>query len=332
MKDIKTITSMRPFTMEDAPAVVDLFNACSQALYGRDEFELNQFTTELTAPGMNITEMVRVLVDTEGTIIGYVDVWDTISPHVVKYVWAVLHPDHWDDQQYHDMLAWGEDLARKRIPLAPEGSRVVMSQGASSKDLRRKNALESYGYQLVRHFFRMEISFDETPQQPILPAGITIAPIDLEFELTDALIALEEGFRDHWGHVDQPIEEVLANWKHKMEHDQNFDPSLWFLAKSGSQIAGVCYCTPKTVEDPLKGWVNLLCVRKPWRRMGLGKALLLNAFNVFYQRGKKSAGLGVDSNSLTNATRLYEKAGMIVTEQFDVYEIDLREGIDLATP
>lgn len=79
------------------------------------------------------------------------------------------------------------------------------------------------------------------------------------------------------------------------------------------------------------GWVSQLCVRKPWRQQGLGMALLLTAFNEFYRRGKKRAGLGVDATSLTNATRLYEKAGMHVTQKYNTYELELRPGKDLAT-
>jgi len=39
----------------------------------------------------------------------------------------------------------------------------------------------------------------------------------------------------------------------------------------------------------------------------------------------------VDAASLTNATRLYEKAGMHVTRQYDTYEKELRPGKSLAT-
>jgi hypothetical protein len=60
-------------------------------------------------------------------------------------------------------------------------------------------------------------------------------------------------------------------------------------------------------------------------------AFLLTAFCEFYQRGKKRAGLGVDATSLTNATRLYEKAGMHVTQKYDTYELELRPGKDLMT-
>ena len=49
-------------------------------------------------------------------------------------------------------------------------------------------------------------------------------------------------------------------------------------------------------------WVNQLCVRRPWRRRGLGLAMLHHCFGEFYRRGKQRVGLGVDATSLTNAT------------------------------
>lgn len=324
-------TKLRPFNLEDAQATVDLFNACSQALFGWDNCDLNDLMNEWTSPGMVVEEMIRVLEDEHGKIIGYIDVWDISQPHVTKYVFGVLHPVHWDDVRYREMLIWAEGLARERINLAPQGTRVVMSQGISNKDIQRKKALESYGFELVRHFVQMEIDFKEKPLAPELPAEITVMPIDIDTEFEDALLAMDDGFKDHWGHVERPIEEVLTQWQHFLENDQDFDPTLWFLAKSGDQIAGICRCNAKTVEDPDMGWVNQLCVRKPWRRQGLGMALLLTAFNEFYQRGKKRGGLAVDAASLTNATRLYEKAGMQVTQQFDTYEMELRPGRDLAT-
>ena len=331
METTTLTTKLRPFTLGDAQAAVDLFNACSQALYGWDDCELDNLINDWTSPGMHVEEMIRVLEDESGKIIGYIDVWDITKPHVTKYVWGVLHPNHWDDVVYRDMLVWAEGLARERINLAPMGTRVIMSQGTSNTDIRRKRSLESYGYELVRNFFRMEIDFKHKPLPPQLPAGITVMPIDIVSELKDALIAMDDGFKDHWGHVERPIEEVLVQWQHFLENDKDFDPSLWFLAKSSDQIAGICRCGAKTVEDPDMGWVNQLCVRKPWRRQGLGMALLLTAFNEFYQRGKKRAGLAVDAASLTNATRLYEKAGMQVTQQYDTYELELRPGKDLAT-
>ena len=322
---------LRPFTLEDAQAVVDLSNACTQAFFGWDEFSLDQMFNDWSAPGINLEEVARVLEDSDGKIIGYVDIWDTTSPHVSKFAYAVMHPAHWDDALYTKMLTWAEACSRSRIHLAPVGSRVTLSQGVWSNDLQRKKSMEAYGYTIVRHFFHMEISLDNPPSEPRIPNSITIRPINFENEFTDAIIALQVGFADHWGHVDTPFEEYLADWQHYISNDKDFDPSLWYLALDGEDIAGVCRCNPKTVEDSNKGWISQLCVLKPWRRQGLGIALLQTAFNEFYQRGNKRVELAVDASSITNATRLYEKVGMHITRQFDTYELELRPGKDLTT-
>ena len=56
--------------------------------------------------------------------------------------------------------------------------------------------------------------------------------------------------------------------------------------------------------------VELLGVRRPWRRRGLGMALLRQAFYLFQQKGFTEAELGVDAESRTNAVALYERGGM----------------------
>jgi mycothiol synthase len=97
----------------------------------------------------------------------------------------------------------------------------------------------------------------------------------------------------------------------------DFDPSLWFLAFDGDQLAGVVIGFVRGAET---GWVRGLGVRRPWRGRGLGLALLQQAFAAFYGRGLRTVGLGVDAQSPTGATRLYERAGMHVTERYDTME------------
>ena len=116
-----------------------------------------------------------------------------------------------------------------------------------------------------------------------------------------------------------------------IESKEEFDPTVWFLAMEGDEIAAVCLCAPRMGDNPEMGVVDELAVRRPWRRRGLGTALLHHAFGEFYHRGHKQVGLGVDAESLTGATRLYEKAGMRVAQQFARYEKELRPGKELGT-
>ncbi|QFT87491.1 Mycothiol acetyltransferase [Bacillus sp. THAF10] len=74
-------------------------------------------------------------------------------------------------------------------------------------------------------------------------------------------------------------------------------------------------------EDGL--FIDLLGVKRAYRKHGIGKALLLHAFATAYQRNQKTILLYVDSDSLTNANRLYEHVGMKAHSQTAVYVKEL---------
>lgn len=144
---------------------------------------------------------------------------------------------------------------------------------------------------------------------------------------------LEDAFADHWGHVDRPFEEAFARWQHEALNGPHYDPELFFLVEdtSNGELAAAAWCWPQINEDPEMGWVHMLGVDRAYRRQGVGLALLLHTFGEFYRRGRPRVGLAVDAESLTGATRLYERAGMSVAQERIVFEKVLREGVDLAT-
>jgi ribosomal protein S18 acetylase RimI-like enzyme len=174
----------------------------------------------------------------------------------------------------------------------------------------------------------MMIDLLEQPAAPQLPENITIRPMHDLDELPAIVNANQDAFRDHWGFIEQSQEFLLAEWKHRVETTPYFDPDLWFLAVDGGQIAGFCLCWPKRGDNEQLGWVSTIGVRRPWRRRGFGLALLQHSFVELYRRGKNKVGLGVDAESLTGATRLYEKAGMRVVRRVDKYEKELRPGAE----
>jgi len=115
----------------------------------------------------------------------------------------------------------------------------------------------------------------------------------------------------------------FENWRLRIETDYH-DPGLWFLAWDGNQLAGVTICRFKGSA----GWISTLGVRQPWRKQGLGRALLQQAFSEFYRRGARIIELAVDAQNLTGATRIYERAGMRVEHEFVIFEKELRPGTE----
>jgi mycothiol synthase len=166
----------------------------------------------------------------------------------------------------------------------------------------------------------MITDLEEKPPEPEWPTGIQLSIYKDNPDFKIVYGAIDEAFEDHWGHVEsEDEEERLERFRHSIENDETFDPELFFLAMDGAEIAGAAMCSPRFGGDPETGIVETLGVRRPWRRRGIALALLHHAFGELYRRGHKHIGLDVDTQNLSGATQLYEKAGIHVAEEFTFY-------------
>ena len=113
--------------------------------------------------------------------------------------------------------------------------------------------------------------------------------------------------------------------------EDDFDPSLWFLAYDGdeSTVVGLCVCHASAPGDPDRARISDVGVRPAWRRRGIGRALLLHAFGVLAERGIEGAILTVDTENKSGAPALYEGVGMRSVRANHTYVKELRSGIDL---
>jgi mycothiol synthase len=340
--------NLRPATLDDLEAAVEVFNACSRELIGvENKYTVEETGLEWREPGFDLQIDTRLAIGPDGRVAAYCEVWNPDEPYVIAYCWGRVLPEFTGLGIGSYLMDWGESRAREAIQKAPPEARVALRAFSLTSDEKAVRLFTRAGLTRVRYFFRMVIGFEDPPPEPEWPAGIsvrtlpdwvnesgeTINAVGGSSKTRAAVQAIRESFQDHWGYVDRPFEEEYARWVHMMENDKEFDPSLWFLALDGDDIAGVSYCKPKVDDDHEMGLVQTLGVRRPWRKRGLGLALLQHSFCEFYRRGLRKAGLGVDAENLTGALRLYEKAGMRSdpARQFSVYEKELRPGIDLST-
>jgi mycothiol synthase len=193
-----------------------------------------------------------------------------------------------------------------------------------------RKLFEKLGYKHLRSSYHMLIEMDAPVPDPMFPEGITLRTYQTEADAEAIYLAVEDSFRDHFGFVEEPLEQGLKRFKH-FWLGEDADKTLLFMAMDGDQVAGINLCREHSFDDPDMGWVGTLGVRRPWRKRGLGLALLRHSFNEFYRRGKRKVGLGVDAQNLTGALRLYEGAGMHVHQTFDQYEKELRPGVEIST-
>jgi mycothiol synthase len=85
-------------------------------------------------------------------------------------------------------------------------------------------------------------------------------------------------------------------------------------------------CNAKLVERDDTGRVGSMFVRPPYRRQGIGRALMLSAFQAFWQRGVRRVILDTDTHSFTAAPRFYAHLGMRPYRWEFLYEKEVRPG------
>lgn len=319
----------RPAQMADLEAALDTINAYSLALTGVAEDTSESLKLYWQSAGFHLDSDTLMILTPQGQVAGYTEFWDRGEPHARLIGWSCVHPEHWRRGLGKYLLEWSIERGRRNVVKAPEGTQVVLQHIAWSTNQDAARLFTARGFQYVRSNYIMRIEFDQPPQPPALPEGITIRAINGEEEFRAALFTAHQAFKDHWGNTNQPFEDYYQRHKHHVENDPHYDPALWFIALENEEIAGVSLCSLFSAEDPDMAWVGTLGVLRPWRKRGIGLALLQHSFAEFYRRGKLRAGLGVDASSLTGAVRLYEHAGMHVLRKLDIYELELRPGIEI---
>ncbi|MCP4540755.1 MAG: GNAT family N-acetyltransferase [Chloroflexi bacterium] len=319
----------RSATMDDLKAVVTLCNACSMKEIGKLVVKENELRTEWNMPSINLETDTWAVLAPSDELVGYVG-WRDCAPHVTFWANAYVHPKYEGRLIGTHLRQWADERARHSAIKAPEGARVVSRCEMHSTNMAAQALLRQHDYKVVRHFLNMVIEMDAPPPEPVLPEGIIIRPLVREREMHALVAASRESFKDHWGFVERPIEDDLAEWGTWLD-DPTVDESLWFVAMDGDEIVGFSLCLGIVAEGPDVGHVAELAVRRAWRRRGIALAMLQHSFGELYGRGKTVVTLGVDGQSLTGATALYERAGMHVRRRALCFEKELRPGKDLTT-
>lgn len=323
--------TVRGAGLDDVEPSLELYNHWSQAVIHEDEItDPVAIRNEWVSPGFDPGRDIRLVFSPAGTLVGYIEVWTTAKPPVHPWIWGRVHPDYEGLGLGTWMLQWAERRACQALKEIPEEARFGPRIGIYRPAEKSKKLFEDMGYGFIRSSYRMQTDLNTPPLRPVWPEGITVRTYDPETDAEAVYRADTESFRDHFGFVEELYEEGFARFKHFMTGYESFDPTLWFLAVEGDQIAGICLCRPNSYEDPDLGFVSTLGVKREWRKRGIGLALLHHAFAEFYHRGKRKAGLGVDAENLTGALRLYEKAGMHVHMAFDLYEKVIRSGREIS--
>jgi mycothiol synthase len=304
-------------TREDAEEVEILISECQVADTGESDMSVEELLDDWHT--LDLDEEAVILTSPDGRIAAYADVFN--RSFVIVSIYGYVHPDYRGVGLGSYLVGWGERWTRDHMPQAPQNARVVVQHYINSANAAARRLLEKSGYAPLRGIYVMETLLEDPPPVPHWPADISVRTFVPGRDERAVYEAVEDSFRDLWGRPRNPFERFV-----KETQKETFDPSLWFLATDGDEIAGLTLCKRLAGE----GWVDVVGVRRPWRNRGLGLALLRHAFTEYHRRGTHRVSLSVDAESITGAPRLYGRAGMRVRESYIIHLKELRPGVDLS--
>ncbi len=319
---VATNFEIRNVAQAELKAIIELVQLVDLDEFGETDFTEGDVQEEWVTPGFDLEKDAWAVYNTQNLLIGYASL--SHAGELASYCMGFVRPDFYGQGIGPMLVRLAETRARECLHKAPPEGRVTINNFINGRNKAARNLLEREGYNLARTFWRMRIDLEAEPAEPQWPEGITFRNMQPETDAFAVYEAVEEAFSDHWGHLPRPFEE----WKETRINVPSFDPALWVLALDSNNTVAAFSLGKFTSEG---GWINTLGTRRAWRGKGLGKAVLQQAFLDFYRLGKKRVELSVDSDSLTGATKLYEKAGMQAVHEYARFTKVLRDGPELST-
>ena len=296
----------------DLPQVLALAQASDVALIGETDWTEADLREEWEEYDL---ERDVFLLELDGRLAGYAAFERKGGGRML--VDGYVHPELTGRGVGAELLRLTEARAHEELDAVPPSERAYLQNAALVDDPAVPPLYAAHGYHAERHFWRMMIELERAPE-PKAPDGIEIRLFREPGERRAVHATIEDAFEDHWEHRRRSFEE----WSKRGFDVDGYDPSLVWVALDGDEVVAANVCYWKRQGD--WGWVGSIGVRAKWRRRGIAEALLETAFAEFFRRGERRVALGVDAQSPTGATRLYEKAGMHVFWEAVVYEKELR--------
>jgi mycothiol synthase len=294
--------------VEDAQAITDLVSLCDIEDIGEPDITLSDVLDMWSSIPIETDAWIAVSATDEIIGYGFVEVTGANRMDTCVFV----HPQ-FKNHGIGSLLLEKVEARAHVLAEGKEGKQKLMNQLSFTNTDARK-LVEDRGYQFSRLYERMKIELEGQPNQQRLPEGMTLQPFQPDYDEEALFTIYDETFQDSRGYTKKDF----STWISQKKGD-GYDPSLWFLVWKDSKPVG--FLMSRMQEDGV--FIDLLGVKREYRKHGIGKVLLLHTFGIAYQRNQKTILLYVDSDSLTNANRLYQSVGMRPHSQTAVYMKEL---------
>ncbi|MCB2223616.1 MAG: GNAT family N-acetyltransferase [Actinobacteria bacterium] len=297
---------------DDFPGMVEVLNAaCAADEIDRfetvDQMERNYRHLDHCDP-----ETDMVLAEIDGRVVAYARVtwWDEAGGPRRLMPFCFVHPDVRGKGIGSAMLAHNEARLREIDAGLPQDRERTLFVIHAQTETAAEALYTATGY--VPNDYQADMvrpDLEDLPDAP-LPDGLEVrTPGD--GEMRKVWEAAVEAFRDHVG-FSEPTE---ADFEYFLDSPHR-DPSLWRVAWDGDEVAGQVrsFINPAENEEMRhkRGYTEDISVRRPYRRRGLARALLVQSLQAVKDRGMEEAALGVHTGNTDRAFDLYESVGFRV--------------------
>jgi ribosomal protein S18 acetylase RimI-like enzyme len=322
---------LRPYRLTDAEALAALINATRTSewdmAFSADDvrrwfFDWSSFQPESDS---------WLAEDNYGTLLGAAHVQPEdpqtldASPQVLRSIFLFVRPEPAQARL---------NLARHLLKLALERARSLPRSRSDKpyeiwaplfqREPWKEELLELEGFRHARSHYTMRRDDLEGVDPPPAVTGVRIETWsearDFEF-----YTAMDEAFRDHWGYHQESYDFYRSFY-----HRPDWPRQMWRMAvdESSGEIAGILVTGIDTATNRVTGrkdgWIHELAVRLPWRRRGVGEALLRHGLLALRDQAQMTAAvLGVDTQNLSGANRIYERAGFRAVAEGRLYSMSL---------
>jgi GNAT superfamily N-acetyltransferase len=275
-------------TDAEAVLVLVLLTACQTADTGRSDCELADVLEQWDQDGVVLERDAWIARDAGGDAVGY----------------AFVHGGRAEVQIHPRARGVGLGAHLRKLVesrAAEQGTRelVQVVRGGSRPADRQ---LERTGYVPIHHAWRMERPLDVAPAAPHWPRGIAARTFDGDGDGAAVLALLERSAAR--GSDGSPL--ALDRFHDEHLAEDRLDPGLCVLAYRRDRLVGAAICE---TWDEVDGTIAQLAVDPRERSRGIGRALLLAAFERLRERGLNAAVLQAGSDE-GREPPLYAAAGM----------------------
>jgi mycothiol synthase len=305
----------RAYADSDVQAVTDLLNLCADTEKLDDNYAPEDLKAEFEHPKLDKTLDLQVWHDEAGNLVAFGQIWRDVTPERFDgHLYLRIHPDYTAGDLTLAVLQWAE--ARLKSHEAYQTLPTKLGVSCKNTQTDQKAKLEQARYVETRYAYTMERDLHQPFPLYQFPEGHTLDHVKNDEEVAKWVDVFNWSFIDHYNFHPTNFEDH-KHWLKSLDYipeldlvavgeDGNFNAMcLGWISKSENAHRGV-----------KEGWINTLGTRRGFRKIGLGKNMLLASMHKLKEYGMNTALLGVDTQNPTGALGLYESVGFSVRHNY----------------